>query len=360
MDTDQLRATLERTGLTQYEAEAYIATVELGSAPATEIADACGVPQARIYDVLRNLESEGYIETYQQGSLHARAHDPAAVVDDLQAYAETVTSAATEIRERWERPTVENHRVSVLKPLSSIFDRAREALEDAENELQATLTPAQFELFRPALSAAVDRGVVVKLTLTPEASGGADDIDIDSFDFAGVATEVRHRTLPTPFLVLADRTHVCFAPEAPLHPNHEYGVLVNDYSLSRIFDAHFQTAFWETWEPVYSARDGTLPATYTNIRECIDDIYDEFQAGRDVTLTVFGQSRTGREKRELTGRVVDVNYVASDGDAGPLLSSFVEAATLELDTGEEVVSVGGWGALVEDIEGQRFIVERIE
>ncbi|WP_224448705.1 TrmB family transcriptional regulator [Haloprofundus salilacus] len=358
MDTDQLRSTLERTGLTQYEADAYIATVELGSAPATEIADACGVPQARIYDVLRNLESDGYIETYQQGSLHARAHDPSAVVGDLQAYAETVTNAAAEIRDRWERPTVENHRVSVLKPLSSIFDRAREAIEDAENELQLALTPAQFDLFRDVLSAAVDRGVVVKLTLTPESSG--DSVDEREFAFAGVATEVRLRTLPTPFLVLADRIHVCFAPEAPLHPNHEYGVLVNDYSLSRVFDSHFQTAFWETWEPLYSARDGSLPATYTNIRECIRDIHDDVEAGRKVTLTVTGQDRTGRQKRELTGRVADVNYVAGDGDAGPLLSSFVEAATLELDTGDEVVSVGGWGALVEDIEGQRFVVGKIE
>ncbi|WP_117594524.1 MULTISPECIES: TrmB family transcriptional regulator [Haloprofundus] len=358
MDTDQLRSTLERTGLTQYEAEAYIATVELGSAPATEIADASGVPQARIYDVLRNLESDGYIETYQQGSLHARAHDPAAVVDDLQAYAETVTSAAAEIRDRWERPTVENHRVSVLKPLSSIFDRAHEAIEAAENELQLAVTPPQYDRFRDALAAAVDRGVVVKLVLTPEQSADA-TVDDRVFDFAGVATEVRLRTLPTPFLVLADRTHVCFAPEAPLHPNHEYGVLVNDYSLSRIFDAHFQTAFWETWETLYSARDGSLPATYTNIRECIRDVYEDVEAGREVTLTVIGQNRTGREKRELTGRVVDVNYVASEGDAGPLLSSFVEAATLELDTGDEVVSVGGWGALVEDIEGQRFVVEKI-
>ncbi|RBI63376.1 TrmB family transcriptional regulator [halophilic archaeon] len=357
MDAETLRETLENTGLTQYEADAYIAVLELGSAPATEIADSCDVPQARIYDVLRNLETEGFVETYQKGSLHARAHEPNEILDELTSYAETVNEAAAEIQERWERPTVENHRVSVLKPLSSIFDRAEEAIASAENEVQLALTPDQFDRLRDGLEAACERDVVVKLVLTPESEG---DVTVErrEFDFDGVATEVRYRDMPTPFLVLADRMRVCFAPEKPLHPAHEYGVLVNDYSLSRIFDWYFGTALWWYWPTIHSARDDTLPRTYTSIRECIRDV-DRYVDDHEVVVTVYGKERTTDADVELTGRVVDVDYAG--GDLGsPLLDSFIEEATIWLETPEETYEVGGWGALFEPIEGRRFVVETTE
>lgn len=358
MDTTELRETLEKTGLTQYEADAYITIVELGSAPATEISNACDVPQARIYDVLRNLERKGYIETYEEGSLHARAHDPDEVVDNLTSFAETAETAASEIRDRWERPTVENHRVSVLRPLSSIYDRVQETVEKADNELQIAVTLKQYRKVKQTLSEAYDRGVVVKLAITP----AVDDDPLPSklnLDFEGVATEVRVRELPTPLVVIADRMHVCYAPEETAHPSQEYGILVNDYSLSRMFDWYFQTALWETWKPAYSEHDGGVSSVYTDARACIDAIAPVLEAGGSVILSVQGQRREDGSAVELTGRVTDLNYVESP-EEGKLLSSFAEAATITLETPEETVTVGGWGALIEDIEGRRFIVEAIE
>ncbi|POG54257.1 TrmB family transcriptional regulator [Haloferax marisrubri] len=358
MDTIELRETLEKTGLTQYEADAYITIVELGSAPATEISNACDVPQARIYDVLRNLERKGHIETYEEGSLHARAHDPEEVVDSLTSFADTAKSAASEIQERWERPTVQNHRVSVLRPLSSIYDRVQETVEKANNEVQIAVTLEQYRKVKEVLAAAHERGVVVKLAITP----AVDDDPLPSklnFDFDGIATEVRVRELPTPLVVISDRMHVCYAPEEAAHPSQEYGILVNDYSLSRMFDWYFQTALWETWQPTYSEHDGGVSSIYTDARECIDDIAPVLQAGGTVILSVQGQRRDDGSAVELTGRVSDLDYVVSP-EEGKLLSSFAEPATITLETPEETLTVGGWGALIEDIEGRRFIVEAIE
>jgi DNA-binding MarR family transcriptional regulator len=65
MDTDELHAVLEEAGLSPYQADAYETLLELGSASASEIATTSGVPQPRIYDVLRGLEDDGYVTTCQ-------------------------------------------------------------------------------------------------------------------------------------------------------------------------------------------------------------------------------------------------------------------------------------------------------
>lgn len=357
MDTETLRDTLENTGLTQYEADAYIAVLELQSGAATEVANASDVPQARIYDVLRSLESKGYIETYEQGTLHARAHHPDKVLDELEAYADTVSNAAKEIKERWTQPSVENHKVSVVKPQSSIFHRAEEAIASAEEEIEVAVTPAQFKQLRDSLAEAYQRNVVVKITLTSESEDHAEWIS--DLEFDGVAAEVRHRRLPTPFLLLVDRNRVCFAPETPLHPTHEYGLFVNDFSLSQMFHWYFQTAIWESWDTVYTTRDETVASTYTNIRDCVRVLRSLLEDGHMVVLTVVGTDRSTRTEQSWTGEVVGVTFHDSGAGDESALASFVYEASIRLRTPDGEYEVGGWGALVEDIAGKRFIIEAI-
>lgn len=351
MNTETLRETLEDVGLTQYEAKAYIAVLELGSASATEVADASEVPQARVYDVLRNLERQGYVETYEQGSLHARARDPGEVVEELEAYADTVTDAGAELRERWEEPSVENHRVSIVRPVSALYERAHEQIAGAQNELEIAMTPDRFVDFRDDLADAVERGIVVKVALTGVEE--LPDIDLD-----GAVTEARLRRLPTPFLLLVDRMSVCFTPEETLHSSQRYGLLINDYSLSRMFDWSFQTAFWEPWPQVYSAREESLPSTYTNVRECIRSIRPSVEAGREVIVSVYGKDRETGDEREVTGRIVEITFTPGRGE-GPALATFTDEAAIALETPDGVVSVGGWGAMFEDVEAHRLVVESV-
>ncbi|MFC7136897.1 TrmB family transcriptional regulator [Halobaculum litoreum] len=104
MDTESLVETLEAAGLSPYQSAAYVALLDLGTASATDVADASGVPAPRIYDVLRTLEELEYIETYEEGSLRARAHSPSIVLDDLRGRANRLEAAAEEVEDRWEQP----------------------------------------------------------------------------------------------------------------------------------------------------------------------------------------------------------------------------------------------------------------
>lgn len=356
MDTDTLRSALEQTGLTQYEADAYITLVELGSATAVEIAEGSDVPQSRIYDVVRELESEGYVETYEEGTLRARANDPDELIETINAQATLMTDAAVEIESRWEEPPAEDHTVSVVKRFQTVLDHARDRIENAKYEVEIVVTLNQFESLREELAAAYDRGVIVKVAIA-RAPGSSEIEDTDTL-FEGVATEVRVRQLPTAFLVLTDRTEVCFAPTARLPRNEQYGILIEDYTLSQMFDYYYQTAVWEAWDAIYTTRTDEWPKTYTDIRNCLNDVAPLVEAGDTVYASVKGTFRVSGEDADLVGRITDVSYVRDDST--PTLASFVEAANLVLETDNRSYEIGGRGALLEDVEAYRIDIEGID
>jgi sugar-specific transcriptional regulator TrmB len=355
MNTAELRAALEEAGLSQYQAEAYSTVLRLGAASATEIADACTVPTARIYDVLRDLESKGYIETYEQDSLRARARDPDEVLDDLRERATLLTDAAAEIEERWEEPAVDTHKVSIVKRFDTVFDRAAALISEAENEVQLAVTPDQFEELRPALRRAYDSGAIIKLSVHTD---DADDDLPDGALFDGAVTEVRHRTLPTPFVALIDRTDTCFAPHA--HSLNQYGVLVNDYTLTYVFHWYFLTCLWEVWDTVYSSRSASLPLDYADIRHCVREIEPLLSDGARVRVAVEGFDTGTGQSLSFVGDVTDVRYSgATSSDGAPALSQLAGEVSLSVISDGEVYSVGGWGAVLEDVEATRITVREI-
>jgi sugar-specific transcriptional regulator TrmB len=357
MDSEELRGTLRDAGLSQYQAEAYCALLRLGSASATELADASAVPTARIYDVLRDLEDRGYIETYEQDSLRARASDPQTVLSDLRDRASRLESAAEEIQERWQAPAVERHRVSIVKRFDTVRERAATAIREADSEVQVAVSPAEFRALRDALASAHERGALVYVCLCTDPQSDEEPPTAD--ELRGAATEVRHRTLPTPFVALIDRTHTCFAPHAG--SLNEYGVLVEDFTMTYVFHWFFQTALWEIWDVLHSERTDEPPIVYAGVRECVRELDPLVEAGATVTVTVRGLERDTGRTVEVTGRVADVVYTGeADGEGTPPLAQLAGQVSLTLETDQGRLTVGGWGAVIEDVEATRITVTRID
>ncbi|WP_158059078.1 TrmB family transcriptional regulator [Halorussus halophilus] len=356
METEELQAALESAGLSQYQSDAYVAVLELGKASAVEIADACSVPQARIYDVLRDLETDGYIETYEQDSLHARANDPGDVLANIRGQAATLAAAAEEIEERWERPPVDDHMVSIVNRFETVLDRARTLVAEAENEVQIALSPAEFEELRPALAAAHDNDAVVKVSIH-----AADESDLPDDDaLSGTVTQMRHRTLPSPFLALVDRTQACFAPQA--HSVNQYGVLVDDYSLTYVFHWFFLTSLWEVWDVIVSERSEDPPILYTNIRQCVRDIEPLLADGATIEVSVRGYETGTGVRQNVSGTITEATYAGvstASGEHIPL-AQLAGQVSLHLADGDEDWTIGGWGAFVEDVEATRITVESIQ
>ncbi|MFW6320556.1 MAG: TrmB family transcriptional regulator [Halohasta sp.] len=355
MDAEELIETLEDAGLSPYQADAFVTLLGRGSASATEIAKASSVPDARIYDVLRGLDDAGYIEIYQQDSLHARAHDPADVLADLRSRANRFEVAAEEIEDRWDQPDIEEHQLSILKRLDTVLAQAEGLIREAETQVHVGVTVDQYYELEAALACALDRGADVKVCLVPSID---EEIDLPSQEsLARTSTEVRKRSVPSPFVALIDRSWTCFSPHG--HSTNEYGVMVNDMTHTYVFYWYFLTNLWEGQETVYSARNEAFPITYVDIRHCLRRIVPLVEGGKEVEAVVDGiDTETGREV-SLRGTITDVTYAGENRDETypTALSDLAGEASFRLETDDGTYTVGGWGAMIEEVEAIEITIE---
>lgn len=356
MESSKIKRTLQNAGLSQYQADAYLTVLQLGTADATEIASQSGVPKSRIYDVLRHLEDNGYVETFEQDSLRARAQDPAPVLTELREQAKSFEMTAGEIEELWESPSVGNHQVTLVKRKETAIESTRDAIREADHEIQLSVTPDQFDQLKPVLHEARNRDVIVKVSLhAPEVKG---EIPLAESDFEGAASEVRYRELSAPFVALIDRTQTFFASRSP---GNQFGILVDNYTLTYVFHWYFQMSLWEIWETVYTDHNEEAPYQFVNIRECIREIDRILDDGYSVHAKVIGYDTITNERQEISGSIIDISKMEPARDTQKAsLSEIAGKATIYLDTGEEVVSIGDWGAIEEDIEGRKIQFEIIE
>jgi sugar-specific transcriptional regulator TrmB len=357
MDTDELHSVLEDAGLSPYQADAYATLLELGSASASEIATTSGVPQPRIYDVLRGLEDDGYVTTYDRDRLYAQANDPSEALSGLRGAIERYETAIGEIESRYQASEVDEGDVSLVRRFRTVFEHAREVIETADDHIQLAATPDQFRKLHTELQAAHERGVHVQLSL--HVSLG-DDLPLDQSEFEGVCTEVRRRDLQGPFLLLADRQRACYATRSDL--SEEYGVLVNDYTTAYVFHWYYLTRLWEVYDEIYDDRSDQPPHSFVEITDCIRAIEAPLEDDAIVTGHIHGEFvRTGREC-DLSGRFVGVEYTGSRTDEAPasLLELAAEARIRFTTDDDDNYTIGGRGAHTEDIAAKRFIVERID
>jgi sugar-specific transcriptional regulator TrmB len=359
MEQDELTTVLEDAGLSPYQSEAYVTLLDLGSASATDLADLSQVPDPRIYDVLRDLESKGFIETYEQDSLRARAHDPDEVLDDLRSRASKFETAASEIEERWNQPEMGQSKVSIVSRFETVLDSAKQYIREADNQVQLVVTPEQFEELRPSLVEAIENDVLVKLSLH---SGEREDIDEESLP--GACTEARHRPLPSPFIVIADRKKTCFAPHSD--SINQYGVLVDDRTHTYVFHWFFLTSLWDVWEPLYVDPAQEELRNYVNLRYFVRDVKPLFEDDAEIEVDVVGVDTGTSRTRRIQGPLVDIRTTNEfdenmrGADANPSVAEYAGVAAISVDTGDEVVTIGGWGATLEDVEAERITVTNFE
>jgi sugar-specific transcriptional regulator TrmB len=356
MKREELVETLRDTGLSPYQAETYVSILDMGSGTAMDIAEASGVPDPRIYDVLRDLEEEGYVELYEQDTLRARARDPEEVMEMLSAWASRLEAATDAIEERWEQEGIEETTVSIVSRFETVLEEAERAIDEAEYHVRVCVSPSQLPELSSVLEGAVERGVHVNLTLyTPEEDAeelpGAERL-------APLCSETRHRPMASPFVTLVDRSKTCFFPHSG--SIEVYGVLVNDRAYARVFHWFFVTQMWNTWETIYRREDDS-PHEYVDIRDCIGDLGPLLKDDVRVELEVEGTDVTTGRERTVEGVLLSIATTGlPEESSSELVAQYAGKVALTVETEDGIVEIGGRGATLEDIEARRIRVTRLE
>ncbi|WP_435157541.1 TrmB family transcriptional regulator [Haladaptatus sp. DFWS20] len=354
MNVEELRRALENADLTKYEAEAYLTLIKYGQLPAVDISSKSSIPTSQVYETLRSLEEQGFVETIEGDRLHAEPNEPDEILDELRSLGSLLTQAAEELEERWEEPEVDEHRVGVVKRPETVYEHVRTRLEEADVTAELSMAFDQFELLLPELEAAADRGVFVRIHLYDEPNLRE---KAASLGLANSNLNIRVGTIPGPFLAIIDRNRTFFTPNT--RADEDYGILINDYILSFITHWYFVSCQWHMWEPLFeSCSDWT---EYDSLEEFMRDVVPLFDDGAEIHIAVRGNYIRSREDCIKRGRLAEAFYPTryTSRDAGLSLEDLSGYSIIFLDTGNEVLSVGSWGAIYEDIEAHRITIEAI-
>ncbi|MFB6162787.1 MAG: TrmB family transcriptional regulator [Halococcoides sp.] len=354
VDIESLTTVLEDAGLSQYQAEAYVTVLELGSATATAVANNSSVPDPRIYDVLRDLEQQGYVETYQQESLRVRAFSPESVLADLRERAAQFEAAAEEIERRWEQPSIDSHSVNFVKREQTVLEHAETAIEAADCQVMLAANADQVGHLEDALRDALDRGVYVMIVLY-----SADGAPLrERIDPVGLASTVRVRPDPTPFLTLVDRTVTCFAPH-DMSMN-RFGIIVDDPSHAFVFRWFYTIAIWESANTVYERNPGDVVRVCVNFPRCVGELEPLLDDGAQIRATVHAAHTKTEKPVRLSGRIDSVSPARRTPDREDVSKRRGSGPTLDIEVDGETHAVGDWGAIVEPYEAMRVEIESID
>jgi sugar-specific transcriptional regulator TrmB len=174
--SEQAAGLLERLGLTEYEATALTQLLTLGRTTAPNLAEATGIPKARIYGVLDSLSDRGYVKIIPGRPKEYQAKHPTEILDrarenrrqDFEQFCQDVEdlrdSFLAEFQPRFERaseditPTEELfHVVDVGEPSER---ETRQLYHDADERVRViTKSFEYFDSVRPAFEDALDRGI---------------------------------------------------------------------------------------------------------------------------------------------------------------------------------------------------------
>jgi sugar-specific transcriptional regulator TrmB len=260
---------LQEHGLTEYEARAYLALLELENSEASPIADLARVPRTKIYQALDGLESKkllavipdrpkryqvqpisSYIESLES-SYRARA---AQLGGEKDALSEEFAARGKVQMERSGGFVVLKGRANISSKLCELMGKAREDFAVAASAMGAHRIAYHQDL----LDAALDRGARVRV-LAPGTSENA-----EACERLGARGELRHALVDLGAVTLAfvDEREVMLVHHVPDDRHYFQGADVALWSDDPAIVQSLKALFTLSWglSVPYAQREGAATA----------------------------------------------------------------------------------------------------
>jgi len=174
--SERTRRALKNFELTEYEVKAYIALVEAGPMPASQLSTIATIPYSKIYEILGNLERKGWVESEQGRPSKYFPKPPSAALESSRVRMENTlresqTDALSELQPRYESKGVqERPDIWIVRGQNNILDRIKETLGRTRRELLVAMPivpESVISAAAPLLSLMTAHGIKVSV-MVPE------------------------------------------------------------------------------------------------------------------------------------------------------------------------------------------------
>lgn len=360
MDDATLAGHLRQLGLSEKEVDTYLTILEHGEAKASTVAEDAGVSKRYVYSVSEKLDERGFVDVIDHVvPTTIRANPPEEVVAALTSDLE---SLEPELTTRYGNVTEQEREFEVIKTRTTIMKRIASLLERADEEVTLSIPASLLEEVEDELRATVDRGVLVILLVT-----GDDAIPADRF--AGVASVVRLWGENAPLIVTADRHLGLFAPNEMLRRSNsgKQGIAISQTQLVPIIVGSFFGNYWPMADQVYVTDPEPLPRTYTDFRHAVLQSTLHLEAGHDVAIQAEARPVRTDDYDTVEGLLVGVrqSLLEPTRDTFAVENALVVERNGDRDQddvaeADDIVTLGGEGAFVEDYETRSVTLERLD
>jgi sugar-specific transcriptional regulator TrmB len=199
-DGDEAEATesLQRLGLSQYEAEVFVALVKLGTGTARDVTQVTDVPRSQVYGAAEGLDERGLVEVQQSNPLQYRPVTLEEARERLRSRYEDREARAFDYLDdiRVERPDADERQEDVwmVHGRESVATRTAQLVADAEERVLYGGGPdAMTADLEAELCAQASNGVSVTVVSASEAVTER----FESADTDGLTTCIFPETLPS-------------------------------------------------------------------------------------------------------------------------------------------------------------------
>jgi sugar-specific transcriptional regulator TrmB len=175
--------TLQQLGLTYYGARAYAMLVLLGPSNATRISAESEVPRTKVYDVLKRLEAEGWINAERTRPITYTARYPKDIIEERKAaFISEADKVSNELSMMYDKVMdKENPKVWLLRGMDNIIPKTMDMMGRAKKSIMmlgALYSPQEIEQIKKQLLAAKRKGLNVRVISRPHIKLKDGDLDI--------------------------------------------------------------------------------------------------------------------------------------------------------------------------------------
>jgi len=349
-----LRETLNKhVGLSQYEAEVYLALVRGGTQTMTDLAETSDVPKQRVYDTVSSLRDAGFVEVIDDYPRKAYAVSPSEALGQVQDQLERAEEELDDLHETVE--TVESG-VALFKSETTIQKYIADMISTAERDLLLLVPYDRLDDISDQLADCEDVRLRLIISDLSPSHTTENTVAIDR-SLPNTVDDVRGVTSTEDFVLIADRNRALYWARRSFDEQDEedQAYYVSNPRLAFVLDRFVSESIWPYARPVAGQEQAvSLPAEYLRIRDCLADVAElaERRPIDDIEVEFKGYDTETGDAVERSGILTSYYFTEYDIRASLTIALHTEADTVQ----PTLASVGGVGAREVDFAAERITI----